>query len=105
MKLSRGKVTAPGRTQVFRKNRPFGDLVTLFDEAAPAGREPLLERLMTKGRRTGSRPSLAESRGRFQSDLALLPACARELREPKAPPVRSSAALQRMSEETRQRLL
>ena len=105
MKLSRGKVTAPGRTQVFRKARPFGDLVTLFDEAVPAGREPLLERLMTKGRRTGSTPSLAQSRGRFQSDLALLPASARELRDPKAPPVRSSSALLRMSAETRQRLL
>jgi nicotinate phosphoribosyltransferase len=105
MKLSRGKVTAPGRTQVFRKARPFGDLVTLFDEAAPVGREPLLEQVMAKGRRSGSSPSLAESRARFQSDLALLPESARDLRAPKAPLVRSSSALLRMSEETRRRLL
>jgi nicotinate phosphoribosyltransferase len=105
MKLSRGKVTAPGRTQVFRKSRPFGDLVTLYDEAVPAGREPLLEQLMTNGRRTGSRPTLAESRARFQSDLALLPASARDLRAPKAPTARSSSALLRMSAETRRALL
>jgi len=105
MKLSRGKVTAPGRTQVFRKSRPFGDLVTLYNEAVPAGREPLLEQLMAKGRRAGSRPSLAESRERFQSDLALLPASARDLRAPKAPTVRSSSALLRMSEETRRALI
>jgi len=105
MKLSRGKVTAPGRTQVSRKSRPFGDLVTLFDEAVPAGREPLLEPLMAGGRRIGGSPSLAESRARFRSDLALLPESARDLRAPKSPPVRSSSALLRMSEETRRRLL
>src|SRR5450756_741848 len=105
MKLSRGKVTAPGRTQVFRKSRPFGDLVTLYNEAVPAGRERLLEPLMTRGRRTGRRPSLAESRDRFQADLALLPASARDLRAPKAPTVRSSSALLRMSEETRRALI
>src|SRR4029077_19922979 len=54
MKLSRGKVTPPGRTQVFRKSQPFGDLVVLYDEAAPAGRETLLGQLVGSGRREGS---------------------------------------------------
>src|SRR5712691_7898085 len=39
MKLSRGKVTAPGRKQVFRRSRPFGDLVGLHDEEVPLGCE------------------------------------------------------------------
>ena len=105
MKLSRGKVTAPGRTQVFRKSRPFNDLVVLFDEATPADREPLLEQVMTKGRRTGRQPSLSESRGRFEADLALLPDTARDLESPKAPTVRSSPALLRMSAQTKRGLL
>ena len=105
MKLSRGKVTAPGRTQVFRRSRPFSDLVALYDEPAPAGRAPVLEPLMTKGRRTGRRPSLTESHARFQADLALLPDSARNLRAPKAPQVRSSPALRRMSDETMRRLI
>jgi nicotinate phosphoribosyltransferase len=104
MKLSRGKVTAPGRTQVFRRSRPFSDLVALYDEPVPAGRERVLEPLMTRGRRTGRRPSLADSHGRFQADLALLPGSARDLRSPKAPQVRSSPALRRMSDETMRRL-
>lgn len=104
MKLSRGKVTAPGRTQVFRRSRPFGDLVALYGEPVPSGREPLLEPLMTKGSRTGRRPSLSESRGRFQADLALLPASTRDLRAPKALQVRSSPALRQMSTETKRKL-
>ena len=32
MKLSSGKVTAPGRKQVFRRRKPFGDLIGLFEE-------------------------------------------------------------------------
>ncbi len=105
MKLSRGKVTSAGRTQVFRKSRPFGDLVVLYDEAAPAGREPLLEQVMAGGRRIGRRPSLSESRARFEADLALLPAAARVLRSPRAPTVRSSPAVLALSAETKRGLI
>jgi nicotinate phosphoribosyltransferase len=105
MKLSRGKVTAPGRHQVFRRSRPFGDLVGLFDEAVPGGRERLLEPLMTRGRRRGSRPSIAQSRALFEADLAVLPHPARDLRSPKSPPVGSSQALRRLSADTRRRLM
>ena len=105
MKLSRGKVTAPGRKQVFRRSRPFSDLVALHDEVPPAGRERLLEPLMTNGRRTGLRPPLAQSRALFDADFALLPEPAQDLRLPKSPPVRSSSALRRLSADTRRRLM
>jgi len=105
MKLSRNKVTAPGRKQVFRRSRPFADLLGLHAEEVPPGRERLLEPVMTGGKRLGSRPSLAESRSRFQADLALLPPSARGLRSPKSPPVRTTEALGKLSAETRRRLL
>ena len=105
MKLSRGKVTAPGSKQIFRRVRPFGDLVGLRDEALPAGRERLLELVMTGGRRVGGRPALARSRARFELDLAALPPPARSLRSPKSPAVLISPRLRRLSASTRRELV
>lgn len=104
MKLSRNKVTAPGRKQVFRRSRPFADLLGLHEEDVPPGRERLLEPVMKGGKRVGGRPSLAESRSRFQADLASLPASSRALRSPKSSPVRTTDALRKLSAETRRRL-
>ncbi|MDQ2942774.1 MAG: nicotinate phosphoribosyltransferase [Candidatus Dormibacteraeota bacterium] len=104
MKLSRDKVTAPGRKQVFRRVQPFGDLLGLHGEPTPSGRKRLLERLMAKGKRRSRRPTLLQSRALFQADLAMLPQTARELRSPKAPPVRSTEALRRLTAETRRRV-
>ncbi|HEY3195919.1 MAG TPA: nicotinate phosphoribosyltransferase [Candidatus Dormibacteraeota bacterium] len=104
MKLSSGKVTAPGRKQVFRRARPFGDLVGLHDEALPRGRERVLEPMMLKGSRRAPRAPIAESRTRFESDLALLPAGALELRRPKPPSARPSSALRLLTSETRRKL-
>lgn len=105
MKLSRGKLTAPGRKQVFRRRRPFSDLIGLFEEAVPSGWEALLEPLMIKGRRTGARPGVADSRRRFNLDLDLLPAGARRLRSPQAAPVRMTPALRQLMVETRGQML
>ena len=105
MKLSRNKVTAPGRKQVFRRKRPFSDMLGLHEETVPAGRERLLEPVMTNGKRLGSHPAISESRARFQADLASLPESARRLRSPKSPPVTSTEALRTLSVETRRRLL
>jgi nicotinate phosphoribosyltransferase len=104
MKLSHGKVTAPGRKQVFRRTRPFGDVVGLFEEVPPAGRQPLLEPLMMRGRRARGPTTIAEARGRFEADLAVLPAPARRIRAPKAPIPRASERLVRTTEKTRARL-
>ena len=105
MKLSRDKVTAPGRKQVFRRIRPFSDVLGLHEELPPTGRERLLEPLVTKGRRRSSRPPLSQSRALFEADLAAIPPGARELRVPKPPPVRSTDALRKLTTETRNRLM
>jgi nicotinate phosphoribosyltransferase len=105
MKLSRGKVTAPGRKQVFRRTRPFSDLLGLHEELPPSKHERLLEPLMTKGRRHSNAPPLVQSRALFEADLAALPPGARQLRSPKPPPVRVSEALARLTTETRHRLI
>ena len=104
MKLSRNKVTEPGRKQVFRRHRPFSDMVGLFDEPAPPGREALLEPLMTGGRRTHPRPALADSRRCFEEDLATLPSPARRIESPRPPPVRLTEGLRRITAETRKGL-
>jgi nicotinate phosphoribosyltransferase len=104
MKLSRDKVSAPGRKQVFRRVKPFGDVLGLHEEPLPPGRERLLEPMMTKGKRRKARPPLSQSLALFQTDLAALPAGARELRLPKPPSVRSTEALRRLTAETRRRL-
>jgi len=105
MKLSRDKVTAPGRKQIFRRSKPFSDVLGLHEEPIPAGRQRLLEPLMTMGQRKASRPPLPDSLALFQADLAVLPQSARDLRSPKSPPLRSTEALRKLSTETKRRLL
>ncbi|MBQ0825127.1 nicotinate phosphoribosyltransferase [Streptomyces sp. RG38] len=103
MKLSSAKVTAPGRKQVFR--RPGGaDVIALADELPPDDGEPLLETVMSAGRRTRPRPALGESRERLAADLAALPPAARRIRNPLAPRAASSAALNALTVRVRRRL-
>jgi nicotinate phosphoribosyltransferase len=95
-KLAPGKVSLPGRKQVFRLEQDgvaTHDIVARVDEAL-RGR-PLLEPVMSKGRRlTEGRVSLGESRARAKRELAALPPRIRAL-EPASPPYRVevSAAL------------
>src|SRR5437879_2887504 len=105
MKLSRGKVSAPGRKQVFRRSKPFSDLVGLHDEKVPAGREALLERLMVGGARVGGRPPLAQVRSRFAFDLECLPASARAIRSPRPLGAQSTPRLRNLTAATRQKLV
>jgi nicotinate phosphoribosyltransferase len=105
MKLSRGKVTAPGRKQVFRRPRPFGDLVGLYDEEPPRGYERLLEPAMIKGERRAPRAPISEAKARFAVDLARLPAAAKDISLPRPPLMRQTPALRAMTSDTRQRLV
>jgi nicotinate phosphoribosyltransferase len=105
MKLSSGKVTAPGRKQVFRRLKPFGDLVGLHDEEPPPGRERLLEPLMVEGVRSASASTPSEARARFAADLECLPAAARDVRSPRPPAVRPTPRLRELTAATRRSLV
>jgi nicotinate phosphoribosyltransferase len=75
MKLASGKVTLPGRKQVWRLDDH--DVVSLHDEDVPGGR-PLLRRVMHAGRRTGVE-SLDDVRARATASVAWLPPVLRDL--------------------------
>ncbi len=110
LKTSAGKLTMPGRKQVFRAadaaGRPAGDMVGLAGEGVvnvarefkpgPAGVTPLLETMLEGGKRILPRPALRESRERFISGLAMLGEGYRALKEPETYPVRPTAALKAM---------
>jgi nicotinate phosphoribosyltransferase len=74
-KRSAGKATWPGRKQVYRQYGPDGrirrDVVTLAD-ASEAG-TPLLQPVMSTGRRLGPSEPLAQLRARAAAELARLP--------------------------------
>jgi len=82
MKLSSGKVTLPGRKQVWRL--ADHDVVSLHDEDVPGGR-PLLAQVMAGGRRTVTE-DLAGVRARAAASLAWLPAPLRSLEAAGAEP-------------------
>lgn len=78
LKLSPGKVTWPGPKQVYRFHGGDGgfegDVLALLDEPPPPGvAEPLLETVMTAGRRVAPAPPLAAARERCARQLAALP--------------------------------
>ena len=81
MKLSSGKVSAPGRKQVWRRtDGEHADVLGLRDEPSPPGMVPLLEPVMRGGSRLAPSPPLAELRATFERDLARVPAKALRLR-------------------------
>jgi nicotinate phosphoribosyltransferase len=75
MKLASGKVTLPGRKQVWRL--ADRDVLALHDEEVPGGR-PLLVPVMSGGRRTSAEP-LRRSRERAMATIDWLPAPLRSL--------------------------
>jgi len=55
------------------------DVLGLRSEAVPAGTEPLLEQMMSGGRRLVPPVTLESSRGRFERDLERLPVSLKDL--------------------------
>ncbi|MGD0075054.1 MAG: nicotinate phosphoribosyltransferase [Candidatus Binataceae bacterium] len=123
LKTSQGKLSLPGRKQIFRAlneaGAPHGDIIGLCEESAdtvtrefkpaPAKVTALLSSHMKDGRRLMPRPSLSESRERFQAGFAKLEHAYKALDRPDTYPVRHSAALkamvvgEKLRAETRQR--
>jgi len=110
IKTSQGKLSLPGRKQVFRAINADGsfyaDLLGLADEDGamvaqefdPAFRvsSSLLETQFIAGHRLGYRPTLGESRDRFHESLASLAARYKHLQDPDRYPVGRTKALDAM---------
>jgi nicotinate phosphoribosyltransferase len=118
LKTSEGKMSLPGRKQVFRacdsEGRPVSDLIGLFNERAdqlrgefrpePAVVRPLLEEQMRAGRRLRPAPDLAALRARFLAELEKLDRRYQDLDRPASYPVRCSAALEALLKRERESL-
>jgi nicotinate phosphoribosyltransferase len=105
-KRSEGKVTWPGRKQVYRYYANDGhldhDIVTTLDDQLPG--EPVLQPVMKNGRRSGTSPGLAELRRHAAAQLGQLPESLRSLEPVPAYDTRISTALQRLAQTVDRRI-
>ncbi len=100
MKLSRDKITLPGRKQVYRFKSEDGcfkkDVIKLCDEVSEG--TPLLVKVMDKGKLTHELPTLQEIRKTAQENLSALPEKYKVLTDAAAYPVELSQKLQLLTE-------
>lgn len=108
LKLSTGKVSWPGKKQVFRfvdsQGRLANDVIALRDERLP-GAEPLLKKVMEKGKITEAAPALKVIRERFLDEFGRLDDGIKAIRNPKAYPVELSPQLRHLKEEIEQQVV
>jgi nicotinate phosphoribosyltransferase len=106
MKLSEGKITLPGRKQVYRFLDENGfyvrDLVALADEQV--GGVPLLVEVMHEGKLSGELPSLNEIRATAAANVAKLPEKYRKTVDAPAYPVELSCALADLIEKLKEKI-
>ena len=99
LKLSTGKVSWPGRKQVYRlrdvKGQLKNDFVTRRDESVPDA-EPLLKKMMAAGKTVAPFPSLEQSRAAFLEEFGSLPDATKSILNPEHYPVEFSAALKEL---------
>lgn len=106
MKLSEGKVTLPGRKQVYRFKDENGnyskDVIALVDEKVKG--EPLLIKVMEKGKIIYDLPSLDEIRAAAAENLLKLPARYKKLTKSQQYPVELSQDLKNLIEKLKKKL-
>jgi nicotinate phosphoribosyltransferase len=106
MKLSEGKVTLPGRKQVFRLKDNKGnfakDIIALADEKMEG--EPLLVKVMENGKLTCDLPSLGEIQATASENLSKLPEKYKKLTDAPTYPVELSQALEDLIKRLRRKL-
>ena len=106
MKLSKDKITLPGRKQVYRfqdDQRFFRkDIIALADEKV--GGEPLLVKVIENGKLTYCQPSLNEIRAKASDSLSKLPAEFKPLTNAPLFPVELSEKLQELTKNTKLQL-
>ncbi len=99
MKLSEGKITLPGRKQVYRfkdQQEMFSkDVIALVDEKV--GGEPQLIKVMEDGKITYELPSLEEVRSQAKANLSRLPQKYKKLTNPPEYPVDLSGNLRELT--------
>jgi nicotinate phosphoribosyltransferase len=95
-KLSPGKKTLAGEKQIFRRTDTEGlyldDVLGIRDEEI-GGRQPLLKKMMQRGKYTGTCPSLQETRKKFKHNFSLLDDKYKDLDDTKTYPVALSPKL------------
>ncbi|MCS7124510.1 MAG: nicotinate phosphoribosyltransferase [Candidatus Bathyarchaeota archaeon] len=106
MKLSEGKATLPGRKQVYRFTDEGGNFVkdVIALEGEKVGGEPLLVKVMEKGRVIYNLPSLEDIRKRALDNVARLPDKYKRLQKAAKYPVRLSPKLRRLIKELSEKL-
>jgi len=99
LKLSTGKVSWPGKKQVYRLRDVNGqlknDFVTRRDENV-ADAEALLTQVMAQGKTVAPLPSLEQSRAAFLEEFSRLPEAVKSIRNPEHYSVEFSAALKEL---------
>jgi nicotinate phosphoribosyltransferase len=97
LKLSTGKASWPGSKQVYRFQNTEGtlekDIIALRDEKI-GDAEPLLEKVMTDGKRVTEPPLLASLRARFAEEFRRLPETVKAIRSPSTYAVQISSGAQ-----------
>jgi len=107
MKLSEGKITLPGRKQVYRLKDQQGnyskDVISLADEKLDG--ETLLIKVMEDGKMTYELPSLDEVRSKAKASLTKLPEKYKKLISPPLYPVELSGNLNELTNGLAKRLI
>ncbi|MBI2985882.1 MAG: nicotinate phosphoribosyltransferase [Deltaproteobacteria bacterium] len=105
LKLSTGKVSSPGKKQIFRfaegQGRLRNDVIGLRDENLP-GAEPLFKKVMEKGKAQAPYPSLKEIRESFLDEFRRLDDKSKAILSPATYPVELSPRLQQLKDEIEQ---
>jgi nicotinate phosphoribosyltransferase len=107
MKQSSGKLTYPGKKQIFRSlvdGQLHSDRLGLVEESHP-GEQPLLQLVVKAGQQLQPPESLSSIRQRTAASVVSLPPQVRSLDQPEAIEVEISASLQALTNQTKQRII
>lgn len=107
LKLSTGKVSWPGKKQIFRlrdgENQLEKDVIALREENIP-GAEPLLQKVMAGGKVTVACPTLEETKAIFITEFKKLSEPIKAIRGPASYAVEISPRLKELTDEIVRRL-
>lgn len=96
-----GKQGRPGPKQVHRGVLAAGDVLSTRAEGPLAGRAPLLVEVIHGGRATGGIEPIDVIRDRLEAELAALPLEARDIVDPRSPPLHVSPGLDALTRQVR----